>query len=425
MKTLNGDLALMSFEQLLIWAEEGHKSGFLTLTNGCKVKEIYFRDGKIVFCSATGLGQLLEEALVNTGLVDPGRLEEVAQQDRAAGLSVAESLLEARIVPQQELEQVLVEVVATALYEALAWQSGTFDFAQDLPAQVAVTPVALEVQDVLRRARADGAETAVEPNDEEQELISQIGQRVLDGNFDLPPMPDSMMKIHQRLNDQQSSVPQVVELIAADQILTSKILKAANSAFYSLANPVTSVRHAIVCMGFKAIQGLVVAQTLSSIFVRNREAVRRTLHHGFQCAHGARKIALAVGANPEEAFVCGLLHNIGKSVLLNLCNDYDLSRQTAEDVADRFHQQVGVLLAAKWNLPEMVIETIEFFRTPAKADSFGPLVEIVYLVNGLLLSPEMLTTLKYNCRHLDFDKIDLEKLQGELAQANELGSSLL
>ncbi len=424
MGTLSGDLALMPIEKILNWVAEGKKSGFLTLSNGRAGREIYLKDGAIAFCSFACQGDQLEKLLTDRGLIDLQRLQSLDLETGPQPFSLAESLLENEVIPAPELEQVMIDLVARELREPLSWRAGSFDFIQNLPLPMTSSPLNLPIEAVVARATALAALEGPRGGENES-LVRQISQRIMDGDFELPPIPDTILKIHRCLNDENGSARDAVRIISADQVLTSKILKTANSAFFSLLNPVASVQHAIVCIGFKAVQGIVTAQTLNSIFVRNREAVRRVLQHGFKCACLARKLAAATGANEEEAFVCGLLHNIGKTALMNLCGDYGVSREGAEGLSDRFHQQVGVLLAAKWNLPEVVIESIQYHHAPGKSHFPGNTVELVYLANGLLNFPEMQVTLQYACKRTDFSRVDVEALLAEVPALEKLAGELL
>ncbi len=387
MGNLCGDLSLMPLEKVLHWALVGKRNGVLTLSNGSRGKKLYLKDGHIVLRGQAGQG--------------------------------------GATAPDQKADA-LVELVARALREPMSWSSGTFEFVQNTPLpRAGGSSVALPISRILSRVAELEAAPGAGLEDEQEALIEQVGQRIMDGDFELPPMPDIILKIHRCLNDEHGSAREVVRIITADQVLTSKILKAVNSAFYSLANPVTSVRHAIVCLGYKTVQGIVTAQTLGSLFVRNREAVRKVLQHGFKCAYLARAIAAEAGANEEEAFVCGLLHNIGKTVLMNLCGDYGLSREAGEQLADRYHQQVGVLLAAKWNLPELVIETIEFHHAPAQSRFPGPAVELVHLADGLLKGPEMPITHQHFGKHLDFSRISIERIQEQVPQIEAMAVEMI
>ena len=177
--------------------------------------------------------------------------------------------------------------------------------------------------------------------------------------------------------------------MGTDQALAVRILALAKSSDYGLPRRISSLREAVVFLGFKAIRNLAMAITTFNLFLGKSDLAslsRRTLwRHSMDTAQCARIITSHLHPSDrelfgtDEAFTCGLLHDIGKLAL-------DKSRPTlftsiseaARTHGLRFfeieqkalpwtHCQIGMALAARWNLPAPVCETIGFHHTPLAA----------------------------------------------------------
>jgi putative nucleotidyltransferase with HDIG domain len=95
----------------------------------------------------------------------------------------------------------------------------------------------------------------------------------------------------------------------------------------------------------------------------------------------SRQIARDMCSNFELAFMCGLLHDIGKTIMLDLIHEYMLSPELRTKIIEENHAEIGRLLAIKWNFGEDIQECIRFHHVPDKATINRNMVEIVYLAN--------------------------------------------
>lgn len=414
MELSQGELRQGSVAPLLEAAFQAQASGVLRLERGRELKKIFFHQGRIVLCLSNRRGEGLEQFVVAQGKLRGDELAELRAAAAAPGKNFLGALLSWQGIPGVAQEALLRDHASLLLQELLGWQQGQYAFQPGLPPALSHCPLQAAPQELLP---AHGQEAA---------LVERISGQILAGEIDLPPMPETMIRLHRALTDEKGSVDETVRLLSADQILTSTILRVVNSSFYSLAHPVTSIHHAVSYLGFRAVEGIVTARTLDAIFVRNREAVRAVLQQGFQVGCLARRLTVDLGGDGDEAFVCGLLHNIGKTVILNLEGEYGLSRKTGAGLADRYHQQVGVLLAAKWNLPEAVVETIEYLHAPASAPpGTSPTVVLVGLAAKLLENPAEAAGILDQLPAAMADKIDLPALQSAIPEVRQLAKTLL
>ena len=199
----------------------------------------------------------------------------------------------------------------------------------------------------------------------------------LDGLPTLPSVASSLVSMTQ---SPQTSATQVGELISQDQSLTSRVLKLVNSAYYGFPKQITTVNHAVVILGFSRVKNIVLA---ASVFGIKGQQVPRNFNapgfweHSLGCGVAARTVARDLThGDAEEAFVCGLLHDIGKLVLAQVSPaDYDrclalalergsLVRDAELEVFGVDHAEVGSWLTEQWKLPPAVVSAVRRHHLP-------------------------------------------------------------
>jgi HD-like signal output (HDOD) protein len=228
-------------------------------------------------------------------------------------------------------------------------------------------------------------------------------EQLLAESEEIAALPQVVMRVIDLTVDPKATATDLERVVGTDQALAGKILALANSSYYGLPRRISSLREAIVFLGFKAIRNLAMTVTTFNLFLGKSDAeslVRRELwRHSVDTAQCARLIGTRLHAadresfGTDEAFTCGLLHDVGKLIL-------DRSRhalfatlmETASAHNMRFyeielqampwnHAEIGMALAARWNLPLPVCETIGFHHTPRAASINPRLTATVSLAN--------------------------------------------
>ncbi|HUI69691.1 MAG TPA: HDOD domain-containing protein [Spirochaetia bacterium] len=222
---------------------------------------------------------------------------------------------------------------------------------------------------------------------------------------DLPIMPEVATKV-MNLKDGGSNVSskELEGIIKMDPGLTSKLLKIANSALYARPREVTSLQMAITLVGFKTIRNLVLVHTASSLFARKKNAfhtrfwgccilsaflarsiVARCQKPSSSSSSVVGGAALAKVAGAEEAFIAGLLHDIGQAILYNsnpktyeqVLETMKEGSKTLEAVEQQMfgvnHRQIGGALLKRWNFPDLYVGAAEkheslSFSSPHKSE---------------------------------------------------------
>ncbi len=232
--------------------------------------------------------------------------------------------------------------------------------------------------------------------DEEPELnLTELIAKVKD----LPPLPSVVMRAMEMILDPDISVRNLQLVISQDQALSAKILRIVNSAMYSLRREVSTVSHAVAVLGIETVKSVIMAASVERVFQKSRDLGTKLMtEHSWGTALAARSIARRVRYEKiEEALVCGLMHDIGKPVLLqNMPTRY---REIIHEVYSgngKFHQMellafgfshahVGALLARKWNFPQQLAEAVGYHHNPLSAPAYRELACIVNLANSFMI----------------------------------------
>jgi HD-like signal output (HDOD) protein len=185
---------------------------------------------------------------------------------------------------------------------------------------------------------------------------------------ELPSLPRTLLYIQNVASDERSSAEDLARVILEDQALTMRVLKVVNSALYQRreAERVRTVHRAVIVMGFETVRKLALGLSVFDMMSKLSRSPLLTdiARHSLLTAGLAQVLAEAAGTvSPEEAFVAGLVHDIGKVVLIE-CSPHamdlvqrDVARGAGPLVAERHrfgitHDRAGRRLAMRWQLPE-------------------------------------------------------------------------
>lgn len=216
---------------------------------------------------------------------------------------------------------------------------------------------------------------------------------------ELPPMPASVSRVSELLTDMRVSQQAIADAISLDPILSSRILRLANSATYGLHGTVTNLLSAVSTVGNAAISDILLMSGISDSFGRKvlRSRVGRTIwQHLVATAMTASEICHVSGMRgADEAFSCGLLHDIGKLILLRadalLYTDLTASppieggiRALEKSVYGFDHAELGAEAAIAWKLPGAVCHMIRFHHEPTKVQAGVAMAHIINLADTLV-----------------------------------------
>ena len=210
----------------------------------------------------------------------------------------------------------------------------------------------------------------------------------------LPTVPGIVAKISRMVENPETSAAEVGRLITQDQVLSAKVLRMANSAFFGMSRKISSIANALMILGFDVVKGLVLT---SSVFDMIQKSMAGLWEHSIGCAAASGAVATALGRDDaEEILVAGLLHDLGKVVLaLNMPEEMKLIREKVESeellfyeaenaVLDFHHGEIGQWLAEHWNLPESLGEPMRLHHNPERARIYPECTAIVHIADIII-----------------------------------------
>lgn len=207
----------------------------------------------------------------------------------------------------------------------------------------------------------------------------------------LPLKPRLLGDVLEVALDGDVEARRLIRLVAREPVLTASVLRLANSAAHAALRPATTVDQAVVRVGTRAVRSTVLSVCFASSPTLPGQAAPDPdyVDHGIGTACIAGLIATRAGVDPEEAFVCGLLHDIGKLFLLNLRTRFIRNGGTApspeehEAVMRDFHAVVGGLALERWSLPDTLRAPVRWHHEPFSTHLHRDAASVVYAANRL------------------------------------------
>jgi HD-like signal output (HDOD) protein len=219
-------------------------------------------------------------------------------------------------------------------------------------------------------------------------------RKLLRSNLTIPTMPAVIQKINALIGNPETGTRDIGELVSADGPLTAKVLRIANSAYYGLANECLTTEHASTILGVNVLKNIVTQVAVINQFADlEKETGFKVSDIWTRASVTAQLASLMCNEadnvrilSPEEFFVCGLLHKIGQVVMLDsIGKPYaQLLKRAADNAASALatetqvlgfnHQDVGALVAKRWDLPDAVIDAIQYHGLPL--EEVGPRLHV-------------------------------------------------
>ncbi|MBN1670024.1 MAG: HDOD domain-containing protein [Kiritimatiellae bacterium] len=227
-----------------------------------------------------------------------------------------------------------------------------------------------------------------------QSPMEQKLRRVVGKITQLPALPDNVLKITRIIDNPHSTAEAVGREIAKDQALSAQVLKLVNSGFYGFSNPISSIPHATVLLGFNVMRSLVISTSAAGLISKSFPGL---YEHSLACARTSYMLSRSLGLEePEELSAIGLLHDIGKVVLtqylkdecqavFSLVSKENIGFYEAEQkVMGVTHVDIGRWLLEKWHLPPQSVEPIAMHHQFDPESEYRNRAAIVHLADLLV-----------------------------------------
>jgi HD-like signal output (HDOD) protein len=220
-----------------------------------------------------------------------------------------------------------------------------------------------------------------------QDLLAQEPLRRMVGSIgELPAMPKTYGRLQAALSQPNVTAGEVADIVNADAAIASKVLQITNSAFFRLRKPMVRIKDAVTYLGFATIRNLVLSAEIFSQWKnpQNSPGVDpEQLQNHAQLAAAACKSLAGGRASPDDAWLAGLLHDIGYWVLVQECPEQlgkalELSRsrhlplfECERLTTGATHAEIGAYLLGLWGLPYSIVEAVALHHAPTSITPHG------------------------------------------------------
>lgn len=216
----------------------------------------------------------------------------------------------------------------------------------------------------------------------------------------LPSLPQILLNLIEVCSREDSTIEEISQIINSDPPLSAKVMGMVNSVYYSLSSKVTTIEHAIVLLGTDAVKNIAISSSIYQVFgkVGGNSAFKMKLFwwHSLMCATMAKLIAEKVrDAHTDEAFLSGLLHDVGKLTLwIHFPEEYTDILRSSEGRPDLLlegekrlggtHCEVGAWMINQWKLQSSMAEAVLYHHEKVnKIMEASPLAKVIFVANVL------------------------------------------
>ncbi len=232
-------------------------------------------------------------------------------------------------------------------------------------------------------------------DDADEGIVKEIHEEFYHDEFDLPSMPEVALKINQAVQDESLDIQKIADVIQTDPMISARAVQVANSAMYATSQPVQTIKRAVQRIGLRAMRTIVMSVTLRNLYAPQSPLIKKRMQIYYQhsirvgviCHVLTKKIK---GLDPEQAFLAGLLHDIGIVPLLIRADKHDEIKDNAELLDKIIHDlktKVGAMLLKQWGFEQELITVAEhaenWQRDIIKAD-YCDVVQVAQLHCGMI-----------------------------------------
>ena len=261
------------------------------------------------------------------------------------------------------------------------------------------------------------------------EIISEEFSTVIE---DLPQFPENITKLSRLLSDPEATMQDICNQIMSDVAISAELLKIVNSAAYGLKNTVKNIQDAVKFIGTRGIQNILYSIGSMRIFASMNKKNLNLWNHAYKAAFFSFNLAKNLCSQErniiDDAFTCGLLHDMGKLIfetthpdflekIKDICVQKNVPVEVFEKVlAGANHGEIGAKIAQKWNFPGTIVDVIHYHHSPELAPiETRKLCYLVYLSDAMI---------HYAEKSIQFDQIQQDALAEFNIQSEEIFQKL-
>lgn len=249
-----------------------------------------------------------------------------------------------------------------------------------------------------------GFEPATPEKSDKEEMshsdgIAQIIKRFYSGKIMLPVFPNIVKEIEDLMAGKAPSVDDLTKIVEKDMVISSKLITIANSPLYKGMDDVNSLNGALVRLGLKNTLGVCSALATKNLFDSDDKTLKAELGklwiHSFTVASLAKRLGEEIGLeNLETIFLMGLVHDIGKMLLIkvfvDMYPDVPITDEDLQRVIHEIHTTFGGVLLKKMNFSRQIINIAEFHHWEQFEENADKQLLVISLADALAWELEAL-----------------------------------
>ncbi|MGL4474554.1 MAG: HDOD domain-containing protein [Shewanella sp.] len=207
---------------------------------------------------------------------------------------------------------------------------------------------------------------------------------------ELPRLPKAISELLDVVNDSQATIKGISSKLAQEPIVSAKVLRMANSAYFGNSREVASLDEAVVRLGMQKLRTLVIASALvGAVPKSNHVDLSEFWGNTFEVACFCQVVAKVAKSQPEEAFTCAILHNIGDLLIATMMADSAVEIKALIDAGGGLEASqvavlgyaaadIGALMADNWKFPVSLVDGIRFQNHPDETSPYCELAGLLY-----------------------------------------------
>jgi putative nucleotidyltransferase with HDIG domain len=223
--------------------------------------------------------------------------------------------------------------------------------------------------------------------------LHDLLERHLEEDLELPILPEAAARIVALCEDEKTDAKAIEGVLERDPSLASHVLRIANSSAYAPKEPIVSLQQAVSRLGLATMRNIVLAISLQGRVFKvpgHQARVRTIWNQSAIAAAFAREVARKLRRNVEGAFLCGLLHDVGRPVVLQATvaalahrTKEALPAALLETAMNEFHEAIGGRMVESWKLADWTVAVVAHHHDPSKAEPYEEEARITHLADLL------------------------------------------
>jgi len=236
-------------------------------------------------------------------------------------------------------------------------------------------------------------------NDQRFKFVCQLSEDLASGEISLPSFPAVVVKIQKLLEDEECDFGLLSRAVSTDAVLVSRLFVFANSAYHNRSkDKVESLEAAVAALGMKLVRNTALSLAVKQLLLAEKhQSIAGQLREIWERSTRFASASFAIAqqsddVNEETAFMCGLLHEIGKLYMLTKAQsfpDFLGDDHSIEEVLNSWHSQVGRCIVESWGFSQEIVESMDSAEFLEERTHVSPaLVDVVYVAKCLLGTDE-------------------------------------